>query len=265
MQPAVAAAAAAADGAAAPAASVGVLRQAKVNTQLQQQGAPVSVVAQPLPSQQQQQTQAQLLLRGIFTPPVIACLLAVPVASLPALRSSLFDSGGGLGLCWWLTEPQAPKRLCFSAVEQSWHLFLLHACRSSLCAMTIGCLVLGGAGLLPFPLACFCYVLRDIPRRPALPWRCHEPAGAAPHPLSVSCAWCKPGRGAWSSTGEHARSCCCACVPVLTCRLADAAGVRAEVLQGFLRSVRGRCCPDHAAAADAAAVHRCLSQPWLAC
>lgn len=107
LQPAVAAATAA-DGAAAPAASVGVLRQAQIGAQLQQQGAPVSAVAQPLPSQQQQQTQAQLLLRGIFTPPVIACLLAVPVASLPALRSSLFDSGGGLGLCYVVNRTTGP-------------------------------------------------------------------------------------------------------------------------------------------------------------
>jgi predicted permease len=53
---------------------------------------------QPLPQQQQQ---VQMLLRGVFTPPVIACLLAVPVASIPALRSALFDPGGELAACHW--------------------------------------------------------------------------------------------------------------------------------------------------------------------
>lgn len=36
------------------------------------------------------------LAKGVFTPPVIACLLAVPVASVPELRDQLFSSSGSL-------------------------------------------------------------------------------------------------------------------------------------------------------------------------
>jgi hypothetical protein len=68
---------------------------------LQQQGGQAAFVTH----QQQQQEQMQMLLKGIFTPPVIACLLAVPVASFPALRSALFDSGGEHRRQSWLYGP----------------------------------------------------------------------------------------------------------------------------------------------------------------
>jgi hypothetical protein len=57
------------------------------------------LVQQAVPLPQQRQQQVQTLLRGIFTPPVIACLLAVPVASIPVLRAALFDPGGELADC----------------------------------------------------------------------------------------------------------------------------------------------------------------------
>ncbi|KIZ04264.1 hypothetical protein MNEG_3690 [Monoraphidium neglectum] len=64
---------------------------AAVATPLQQQ-------QQQLQQQQQQQQQQRLraLAKGIFTPPVIACLLAVPVASVPELRDELFRPAGSL-------------------------------------------------------------------------------------------------------------------------------------------------------------------------
>lgn len=69
--------------------------------QQQQPGlqAQASATQQPQPPLlPQQQPQVEVLLRGVFTPPVVACLLAVPVASFPELRSALFDRGGeGLG------------------------------------------------------------------------------------------------------------------------------------------------------------------------
>jgi hypothetical protein len=49
---------------------------------------------QPHLPQQSQRGQGLMLLRGVFTPPVLACLLAMPVASLPVLRSALFSPGG---------------------------------------------------------------------------------------------------------------------------------------------------------------------------
>jgi predicted permease len=65
---------------------------AAVATPLQQQ-------QQQLQQQQQQQQQQRLraLAKGIFTPPVIACLLAVPVASVPELRDELFRPAGARG------------------------------------------------------------------------------------------------------------------------------------------------------------------------
>lgn len=63
--------------------------QQQVVLQQQQQQAVAMAQAQP-----QQAQQLQVLLKGIFTPPVLACLLAIPVASLPELKSSLFDPGG---------------------------------------------------------------------------------------------------------------------------------------------------------------------------
>lgn len=75
--------------------------------QQQQPGLQAQVTATQQPQQQQQallpqqQSQVDVLLRGVFTPPVVACLLAVPVASVPELRSALFDrggEGGALGL-----------------------------------------------------------------------------------------------------------------------------------------------------------------------
>jgi hypothetical protein len=59
---------------------------------------------QPHLPQQSQQGQVLMVLRGVFTPPVLACLLAVPVASLPALRSALFSPGGERGVLLF-TEP----------------------------------------------------------------------------------------------------------------------------------------------------------------
>ncbi|WIA28085.1 hypothetical protein OEZ86_010668 [Tetradesmus obliquus] len=52
---------------------------------------------QPPPQQQQQQPgQLSTLAKGVFTPPVIACLLAIPVAAVPELKEHLFTPTGGL-------------------------------------------------------------------------------------------------------------------------------------------------------------------------
>lgn len=45
---------------------------------------------------QEQQRRLQTVLRNVFTPPVIACLAAVPVASVPGLRDQLFSPSGSL-------------------------------------------------------------------------------------------------------------------------------------------------------------------------
>jgi predicted permease len=49
----------------------------------------------PHPKQQQQQPgQMSTLAKGVFTPPVIACLLAIPVATVPELKEQLFTPTG---------------------------------------------------------------------------------------------------------------------------------------------------------------------------
>jgi hypothetical protein len=52
----------------------------------------------PSPQQQQQQQpdRAKVIARGVLTPPVIACLLSVPVAAVPELRDALFSPAGEL-------------------------------------------------------------------------------------------------------------------------------------------------------------------------
>lgn len=151
-QPAAAAAAAAALGPAASAAagsSSAALAgpPSTLQQQVQQAGAALVQPLPPsqqersvLPQQQRQQEQLLMLARGVFTPPVLACLLAVPVASLPALRSALFDPGGarkgkgraGMGTQWQLCnlQPVSFVQICFACcplLSTSWVLLL--SCR----------------------------------------------------------------------------------------------------------------------------------------
>jgi predicted permease len=70
----------------APAAAAGNSPQAIALQQLQ--------VPQQQPQQQQQVGQLPLLAKGVFTPPVIACLLAIPVATIPELKEQLFAPTG---------------------------------------------------------------------------------------------------------------------------------------------------------------------------
>jgi predicted permease len=44
--------------------------------------------------QQQQSGQLSTLAKGVFTPPVIACLLSIPVAAVPELKQALFTPTG---------------------------------------------------------------------------------------------------------------------------------------------------------------------------
>ncbi|KAF6259145.1 auxin efflux carrier [Scenedesmus sp. NREL 46B-D3] len=46
--------------------------------------------------QQQPAAQLSTLARGVFTPPVVACLLAIPVATLPEVKQQLFTPAGGV-------------------------------------------------------------------------------------------------------------------------------------------------------------------------
>ncbi|WIA08024.1 hypothetical protein OEZ85_007494 [Tetradesmus obliquus] len=50
---------------------------------------------QPPVQQQQSPSQLSTLAKGVFTPPVVACLLAIPVAAMPALKEQLFTPTGG--------------------------------------------------------------------------------------------------------------------------------------------------------------------------
>jgi hypothetical protein len=97
LQPQLAAAAAVGAGAAdasaavtgqAPAAATSNSAQAVALQQLQ--------VPQQQPQQPQQQQVGQLptLAKGVLTPPVIACLLAIPVATIPELKEQLFTPTG---------------------------------------------------------------------------------------------------------------------------------------------------------------------------
>lgn len=57
--------------------------------------ASAGILQQPPPQQQQQQpSQLSTLAKGVFTPPVIACLLAIPVAAVPELKEHLFTPTG---------------------------------------------------------------------------------------------------------------------------------------------------------------------------
>uniref|UniRef100_A0A383V5U6 Auxin efflux carrier n=1 Tax=Tetradesmus obliquus TaxID=3088 RepID=A0A383V5U6_TETOB len=59
--------------------------------------ASAGILQQPSPQQQQQQpSQLSTLAKGVFTPPLIACLLAIPVAAVPELKEHLFTPTGGL-------------------------------------------------------------------------------------------------------------------------------------------------------------------------
>jgi hypothetical protein len=98
LQPQLAAATAAAVGASAVDASAAVTSKAAAAAAAD--GSVQAVASQRLqvPQQQQQQQrqvgQLPTLAKGVLTPPVIACLLAIPVATVPELKEQLFTSTG---------------------------------------------------------------------------------------------------------------------------------------------------------------------------
>lgn len=80
--------------AAATAAALQSTSQGKLHCSTNDNEGPAVLALQQRPQQQQLQT----LVKGVLTPPVIACLLAVPVASVPHLRDALFTPTGGANL-----------------------------------------------------------------------------------------------------------------------------------------------------------------------